>query len=299
VARHIDRSRPLNFLALGNSLVQAGFDEQSFQSTYARYGRQIVAINGGLGSSTPVEHLMLLRHGYATHARIDCLFYGFFDFQLTSLFKSSPDDLIGNRAMLYYLDPEQVPQYFGWSTAQRAAFRFSAMFPAIQERGVIWEKVEKIRRVMASTGMPPSLTNRFGNVKDFEQLEAKDTVAFVEQCKRETAAKQSLSKPIQDLLKLAGDNGTRVVMVEMPMSPTHRERYYARPEWRAYTEHLSGMLRARGAALVEADDWLPNEAEFLDHVHANPHGASLFSSRLAQTDLNSNQLLSRVTRTAQ
>src|SRR5438128_5782221 len=100
VARRIDETRILTSLALGNSLMQAGFDETAFQEASSEPGRVAKAVNAGLGSSSPVEHLLLARRAFRSHRTMADVFYGFFDFQLTVLPHTAPGDLIGNRAML-------------------------------------------------------------------------------------------------------------------------------------------------------------------------------------------------------
>jgi hypothetical protein len=248
-------------------------------------GNPLVAVNAGLGSSYPVEHLMILKDAYRSHLRVGRLLYGFFDFQLTSLPETSPQDLIGNRAMLYYFEPDAVARYYHWSAADQFAFYMMRLFPAIQERGVIWEKVERLRREMSREGMPSQATNRFGNVRDFAVLEANSASLFEQECRREVTDRQQFSKPILDMLRLARQRGSRLEVVEMPMHPSHQQRFYSTAAWRSYRQYLREILHAEGASYIEAGGWIQNENSFMDNVHLNHSGAEAFSRKLAAFEL--------------
>src|ERR1700739_2040919 len=104
VMRHARESGAAGVLALGNSLVASGFDEAAFNAG-AGLSSPGGAVNLGLGASTPVEQLLLLRYALAQGLRPNLLIYGFYDFQLTTCDHFSIADLIGNHAMLYYVEP--------------------------------------------------------------------------------------------------------------------------------------------------------------------------------------------------
>ena len=76
----MDETRGLTHLALGNSLMAAGFDSSAFDQYLG--SPNAVAFNAGLGSSYPVEHLILLRRALRDHSTINTVIYGFFDLQL-------------------------------------------------------------------------------------------------------------------------------------------------------------------------------------------------------------------------
>jgi ABC-type multidrug transport system fused ATPase/permease subunit len=69
-------------IALGNSLVRSAFNAEEFAAAQQSSGVQSAALNMAMGSSTPAEHLLLLRAALRAddHARV--LLYGFYDFQL-------------------------------------------------------------------------------------------------------------------------------------------------------------------------------------------------------------------------
>jgi hypothetical protein len=283
IAKRIDETPILNCLALGNSLMQAGFDETAFEAVSSQPGRVVKAVNAGLGSSSPVEHLLLARRAYRNHRTVDHVFYGFFDFQLTVLPRTAPRDLIGNRAMLYYFEPSIVPGYYSWSWPDTLSFHAMRFFPALEERGAIWEKLELLRRRMAQIGLPAGQTNRFGNVRDFELLESDSDTTFESECERQIANHMDLAKPIADMIRLARERGSRITIVEMPMHPSHQRRFYQTSAWKRYRAYLTNLLEREGAGYVEASEWLQDENFFSDHLHASPPGAAVFSRRLASS----------------
>src|SRR6516162_6541276 len=48
-------------LFLGNSLIEAGCDASAFESAWSQGGDGPVAVNLGLGATTPVEHYLILK----------------------------------------------------------------------------------------------------------------------------------------------------------------------------------------------------------------------------------------------
>jgi hypothetical protein len=96
LVRQMDETRGLTHLALGNSLMAAGFNRAAFDEYLGL--PNAVAFNAGLGSSYPVEHLILLRRALRDHPTVNTLIYGFFDLQLTGNSAVTTSDLVGNRA---------------------------------------------------------------------------------------------------------------------------------------------------------------------------------------------------------
>ncbi len=281
IARRIDRAPVLNYLALGNSLMQAGFDEAAFERARAAAGTPAKAVNAGLGSSSPVEHLIFLRRAFQTRRNVDCVFYGFYDFQLTTLPATAQSDLIGNRAMLYYFEPSIVPAYFDWSLPETLRFHALRLFPALAERGVIWEKVEVLRRRMAAAGMPAEQNNRFGRVRDFQLLESDDQPGFARECELQIARRKPLANPILDMIRLARARGSQFAMIEMPMHAWHQKRYYRTPAWDRYRTYMKTLLENEGASYVQAGGWIEDERMFADHLHVSGPGSEVFSRMLA------------------
>ena len=275
----MDDTRGLTHLALGNSLMAAGFDSSAFDQYLG--SPNAVAFNAGLGSSYPVEHLILLRRALRDHSTINTVIYGFFDLQLTDNSAVTTSDLVGNRAASYYLEPDIALEYYRMSPRDRLAFELLRHVPMFVDRAAIWARVEQARRAMAQIGLPVVATNRFGQVSDFALLEARSSANFNGQCERALRETPELSAPVRQIIRQSQARGARVVIVEMPMSEYHRRTFYSVPGWVQYRDHVRALVEANGATYVAASDWIADPSEFADHLHLAPSGAQDFSRKLA------------------
>ncbi|WP_439625379.1 hypothetical protein [Gemmata sp.] len=273
--RHCEEGNPATDLFLGNSMMAAGLDETAF--TTARPDRH--GLNAGLGSTGPVEHYLIYdrlgRHRGAT------VYYGFFDGQLTEPAVGGWDDLVGNRAMAYYVSPGVAAGFYAPGNLL-AAWRIRTLgwVPALVERQTIWAKVERVRRVLGEVGLPNKDVNRFGRVEDFALLEPTDDADFATSCRRVVQERQPLTPAIAAILGRAVENGSPVVIVEMPVTDEHRRRFYSNPEWAAYREYVADLIRTAGGEYLVASDWVGPEG-FADHLHLNAVGARTFTRRIA------------------
>jgi len=277
VMRHARESQEATVVALGNSLVASGFRESVFDSaTDLRAPRG--AVNLGLGASTPVEQLLLLRYALAQGMRPQLAIYGFFDFQLTEPGKVSIGDMIGNRAMDYYIEPSYGRRFYSLSAHDAVEFRALQAFPMFADRGAIWAKVEILRRTMGQQGLPAERSNQFGRAADFTLLEAKDEQEFRQKC--EDSLSQPLSPAVRELLRVASEAGLAIAMVEMPMRQAHRRTFYDNIGWQEYVAHVRKLLAAYPVTFVDASHWILDDAEFDDPLHLGEKGAEEFSRRL-------------------
>lgn len=277
--KSIDSTSDVTHLALGNSLMAAGFDAPIFD----RYmtPAPVRALNAALGATSPVEHLMFLRRAMRRDPEIGEVIYGFFDFQLTEQPITRNQDLIGNLAASYYLEPAIALHYYQMAPRDRLEFGLMSYFPVLVERGIIWEKVELWRRALGAIGLPHTATNRFGRAHDFSLLEASSSAAFAGQCKNASRPSVGLNAPLVEIIREARARTAKVVIVEMPMSPYHRETFYRLAAWNRYRQRLRQLVEASGAEYVSAGDWIQDRAEFADNLHLSPAGAAYFSRRLA------------------
>jgi hypothetical protein len=273
VLRRGASSPPATDLFLGNSTMAAGLDESAFAAILP--GRPL---NLGM-SGSPVEHLLIYRQqGRHRGARV---YYGAFDTQLTDPPSGGWGDLIGNRAMAYYVEPEVSIRYYAPREPVRALLhRLAGRFPALAERAALWVKVENLRRALGELGMPKKAVNRFGRAEDFALLEG-DLSGFRARCAEAVARDAPLSGPVRELFALARDAGGGLYVVEMPMPSRHRRRYYATPEWPAYRAHVEALVARAGGVVVPASDWVGDDG-FIDALHLNAEGARAFSRRLAR-----------------
>jgi hypothetical protein len=279
VIRSIDSSRGVTYLALGNSLIAAGFSATAFDE--AMRPETMLALNAGLGATSPVQHLEILREALRHDPAIKFVIYGFFDFQLSNPPIVTNADLIGNYACSYYLEPEIALRYYQMGLGDRLEFEVMRRVPMLAERGAIWEKIELIRRAMGAIGMPTQRTNRFGRAVDFNMLEARSRKAFVSSCDRWSEPTAQLSRPIMEIIRESRAHGAKVIFVEMPMHPFHQKNFYALRQWGLYRTRLRSLIEQTGSEYVNASNWIENPDEFADHLHLAPSGAQEFSRRLA------------------
>lgn len=264
-------------LALGNSLIAAGFDDAAFEKG-AELPPARGAMNLGLGASNPAEHLLLLRAALRAGAHPDTLVYGFYDLQLTAPINLSTHELFGNHAMLYYAEPEYGKRFFHLSLHDGIEFEMMRHFPMTVDRGAIWAKVELFRRKLAEQGLERQETNRFGNVADFSLLEAPEAAQFARDCQSQSA--WDFNSAVREIFQQALASGARVVVVALPIHPYHLVNFYHTPEWRQYISALRQKLAAHNVSFVDATEWLPSPADFADHLHLTASGAVQFSERL-------------------
>lgn len=264
-------------VALGNSLVGVGFEESAFDEGM-RLNRQQGIINLGLGNSTPVEHLMLLRYALHSGAHPRLLIYGFFDFQLTHPAEFATSDFVGNRAMLYYLEPEYARRFYHLSLHDRIEFEIMRHFPLFVDRTVTWERVEMFRRRLGQQGMPAEKTNAMGRANDFALLEYPSTPAFIEECGR--ASRRDLIPSVREIIRQGGEAGMRVVFIEMPLPPAHVQSFYGTAAWREYRSHVQALLASAGAQFIDASRAMPDESMYADPLHMTYEASKEFSRRL-------------------
>ena len=265
-------------LAMGNSLIGVGFQEQAFD-TGMGLEKQSGSINVAMGGSSAIEQLLLLRYALRQGMRPRVVLFGFFDFSLTHPLEYSTRDLIGNRAMLYYLEPDYARGFYHLSLHDRAEFEMMRHFELFVDRGTIWERVELWRRALAQQGMPPEKANALGRSVDFAMLEYPSQAEFVAECGR--AGRNPLIPSVREIALQAKAAGASVYFVEMPMPPDHVRMFYDQPPWSlGYRTHLQRALAELGAEYIDASHWMPDEASFEDPLHLSYAGAREFSSRL-------------------
>jgi hypothetical protein len=266
-------------MALGNSLMAAGFDPSAFDKGMS-LPQNASSVNLSLGASTPVEQLLLLRYALQHGMRPKLLVYGFYDFQLSTPVVAATRDLVGNRAMLYYVEPQYARQFYYLSPHDRVEFELMRHFPMMVDRGAVWAKVELFRRRLSQEGMPEERSNRFGRAADFSLLESASESDFAQSC--EEASGRGLISAVDEIIRQASQAGMKVVFVEMPMNPEHVHRFYETPAWEKYRAHVQSLLAADGVTYIDASHWIGSESLFGDHLHLNEAGAVQFSERLGE-----------------
>jgi hypothetical protein len=267
---------------LGNSLVEAGCDTDSFQQAWANAipGHRITSENLALGATTPVEHCLILHHLLRRPIHLKLLVYGFFDDQLNSSPQGEWSQLVGNRALSYYFPKEAAGFYAPGSSVKTLELTVTGHIPMLAERSSLWGKVEMLRRSMEQIGMPRREVNRFGRVEDFTSLEPKDVSSFTERCEAVVHAHRGFSAPVQQIIELARQQGTQVILVEMPLPSRHRQAFYSTSAWNRLRTHLQSLANSNKVLYMSASDWVQDDSKFEDATHLNEEGAKIFSALL-------------------
>jgi hypothetical protein len=280
VMRRTRGSESATVLALGNSLVASGFDTTAFD-VGAGLAAPRASVNLGLGATSPVEHLLLLRYALAHGMRPCLVVYGFYDFQLTDPGVFTTSDLIGNNAMVYYVEPFYARWFLTLSFHDAIEFRVMQLFPMLADRGAAWAKIEILRRDLAQQGMPLERNNQFGRASDFSLLEAASAEDFRRQC--ESSMKLPLAPAVTELLRQASSAGATTAVVEMPMRQAHRSQFYDTACWSQYVTRIGNLLKPYRANFTDASVWMQNDSLFEDPLHLSAAGAEEFSRRLGST----------------
>jgi hypothetical protein len=281
VMRTIEQAPPtIDILGIGNSVMKNGFDSGAVEDVYGKAGKQVIAVNGGLGASGVIEHLLLTRMALRGHT-VKTLVYGFFDFQLMTDVPQKNSDLFGNRAMLYYVEPEVVLKYAHFDPVETIGYQTYRLSDLLIERAAIWAKVEKLRRKLSEIGMPSQATNQLGRVSDFDLLEPSSQDTFIRECNKAFQSTTVFSAPVEALLSQARQSGARVILIEMPMHPNHLAKYYSQPEWQKLRERIREAAESRGVGYLDASHWIQQAERFEDHLHLSEAGAKQFSQMMA------------------
>lgn len=275
ILRTAQSSETVTDIFVGNSLMQAGFNTKVFEANLSNRK----AINLGLGSSSPVEHYLLLKS--TTRQSKTTIYYGFFDTQLTDQITSDYDSLFGNRAASYYIEPETAILLYAPNDFIKAwQLRLTGKVPMLVERAALWANIERIRRSIGSIGVPSTSVNQFGRTEDFQILEPINQASFAQLCKSVVQNKVAFNSGINSILKLANQRSTETIFILMPMTKKHRDRFYAMSEWQDYYGYLNNLLNMNGGSLINASDWIADDG-FSDGLHLNDLGAKLFSEKIA------------------
>ena len=262
-------------LFIGNSLIAAGIDEKTFNE---RSGANRIAFNAGCGSTSPLEHALILQE--AKGPAQGTIFYGFFDTQLTDTPTTDWRSLIGNRTFVFKTDFNDLITLADIKNYLDVfLLKLLSNAPLVYERLAIWSKVEKTRRIIGGIGTTPSKDNRFGRKEDFQLLEPSNTSSFDTALEKIVSTQTSLSNPIQKII--SHKNKTRIVFIAMPMTRNHRQNFNSSDSWKSYFNYVQGLLKSNDVEVVDALDWI-EDSLFEDHLHLSEAGAIEFSKRLAK-----------------
>jgi hypothetical protein len=271
-----------NLLIVGNSLLDGHLDEAALAQMASQNGIGFIPVNAAMGASLPPEHLLLFDYAVQNHPGIHTLVLGIYDFQLTAPDHSRLSDLTGNR--MVGIDRRfpisEVAAVYGFGLLDRVELEGLRMLPLVANRANAWKNIELLRRSMGVIGMPHAATNSMGRVGDFAALEAGSTSIFDAQARAFIEHPDHFNASYEAMFSQAQRAGMDVVIVMMPMSPPHRQIFYARPFWPQYLEALEALAAQRGIRVIDASNWMLSEQDFVDHLHMTQEAAHDFSVRL-------------------
>ncbi len=277
----IRKAQDPNLLFVGNSLLDGNVDAPAIEEAAARHGVHLVPLNAALGATQPPEHLLLFDYSNRCHPGMRLLVLGIYDFQLSGSDAARPADLIGNRVLAVdrRFSFSEIASVYRFDPLQQAEFGSMRILPLLAYRTNAWKYTELLRRRMEAMGMPREASNRMGRVKDFDVLEAASVESFDAQA-RAFLAHPAFNASYKTLFGEAARSGMKSVILVMPMSPSHRREFYARPAWTQYLRAVEILAKDQGIRCIDASDWMPAESDFADHLHMSKEAASRFSARL-------------------
>ena len=277
----VQQSSGANCIVAGNSLLYSGFDPEVYAQAAESMGVSVRSVNAAIGATYPVEHLLLLRLALRTNPHPSVVIYGFFDFQLTDPPVVQSDELMGNRNVGMFLEPDVAERYYVMDVATALKFKLLHDLPMYVERGNPYGRIELLRRRLRRIGLGASIGDASQN-HDFAALESANPEVFVQHSREAIDQNEPLNAPIREIIRESLGSGARVVFVEMPLPPTHVQEFYDLPAWHTYEAYVRGQVTAQGAEWIDASRWLPDASDFADRLHMNENGAEEFSEKLAQ-----------------
>ncbi len=88
-----------------------------------------------------------------------------------------------------------------------------------------------------------------------------------------------LLSALREMVKTCHDARIRVIVVRMPETSYYREGYSHAIRGR-FDQFLADLRAETGVTVVDAEGWVPDDAEFWDGLHVSEDGATTFTRRL-------------------
>jgi hypothetical protein len=176
----------------------------------------------------------------------------------------------------------EVAKIYGLNSFDQIELRMLRFLPMVANRMNAWKHVELLRRSMSEIGMPHQDTNSMGRAADFALFEASSGASFDSEAQAFIQDPSHFNTNYEQVFADAAQHKLKVVLLAMPMSPTHDTRFYSRASWQQYMANLRTLAQKRDFIVIDASEWLPEPDQFLDTLHMTPAGASEFSWRLGK-----------------
>ncbi len=273
-----------NLVFTGNSMMAGHVDIDQFNSITTAIGGNLHPVNAALGASQQPEQWLLFDIAMKSQPDLKMLVAGFDDTLLTADTTTTPWALTGNR--LVGLDSripaKEALDAYNFTPFEQLEFRFLRIAPLIAHRANMWRNVELLRRRMGSMGMQASQGTELGRVEDFEAMDKGISTYFESDIARFSSNPAHFNLSYERIFSKADARHMKVVLLLMPISEQHRNRYYRRPIWTQYLENLRKLAAARGYELIDASNWVNGDENFDDPLHMSRSGIAIFTARLAE-----------------
>ena len=278
VIADIGRSHGDCIVGIGNSVMAYAFVPEVFNDVARNLGLSCAGLNASMGGADVVEQLLLMREALRSNPHPKMIVYGFFDLQLSEKPTNAIQDLVSVRNVGLVLEPQLASRYYEMPLGPRIELSILRHFPIFVFRGHAYKMVTELRERLQRIGLPPEEQRP----KDrFVELLLPPSV-FTKTLETYGTVQPIFSRPVRELLNQAKQTGARVVLVSMPLPPSHITTYYSTPEWASYKERVQHALSQEGIEFLDGSQWEPDARDYLDSVHLNEEGSKQFTSHLAQ-----------------
>ena len=250
-----------NVVLVGNSLLDGYVDPKTFSEVAQSESEDLHVIDAALlGSGPPVQYL-LFQQAEKSHP-LKTVVIGFLDFQLTATNTNHPMDILGSSVIVFdkRVSVSDAANAYNFGTLDRLQFALIRALPIFAYRGNAWKYVEVLRRKMSGMGMPPTK-------EEFADLEIANLADFDREAQTFATNTTHLNDPMERILQDSKAHGYNVILVLMPVSPSHVSKYYTRPSWIAYEAALKSFSRERGLSFVDGTSWFDRPEDFKDKLH--------------------------------
>jgi len=267
-------------LLVGNSLLM-DLRADALDKAAAQAGLNAPSVNSSLAGLLPPEQWLLFHYAMQRHPGIRTLVVGFYDFQLTEPDATRISDFIYDRTLV--VDPRfpipEVAAAYGFGPRRTLELRLVRALPMLAFRGREQGRVAELRDNMKQMGIPQS-----SDPGDPDHLEASSPQDFDNKAQAFLQNPRHFNPSFESIFHEAQAAHMRIVLVIMPMSPLHRNMFYARPAWSQYISAMNALARQRGLQIswIDGSGWLPSQDDFADHVHMSKAGMDTFTSRLGK-----------------
>jgi hypothetical protein len=268
-------------VAIGDSRTEAGIDPVALGAALAQAHAPACVAPFGIGAVGLEGQSFALRQYIADGRRPRLVVLGAGVVLPTN--PIDPAEMVGNLAVeLEWSRPSDVGAFFpGFPFhALDAGLRFSiARTNALQSyASLVWAKVQGAQSGLVGETRGPA--NRFGLVSDMRALATSFAGDAHDRLEREKDH-WSVGRWFESIDALARAQGSRVVVVHVPMTTTYRRAVNETPLWSDYAAWLATELARRGDAYVDLSASVEDD-RFADGVHVNEEGARIYSNALGR-----------------